>query len=125
MLSVSHPHAMEPMDYVYDLSTGAGLVLREIVPEMHTCGPNRPYRERANDDATGWTIWATSVLFARYIRTHRDAFAGQDILELGAGCGLVGLAAACGTAARSVCLSDYPAETVSNLVRGGRRGGCA
>ena len=102
--------------YVYDLGVRAGLVMRELVPELHTQGPQKCYRERANDDVTGWTIWAAATLLARWVAAHPAVFAGRDVIELGAGCGLTGLAAACCTPARSVVLSDYMRETAENLL---------
>jgi len=43
----------------------------------------------------GGTTCPAGILLAKYLlRQHRDALAGKVILELGAGCGLVGLAVA-------------------------------
>ena len=90
--------------------------MREIVPEMHTQGPTKCYRERATDDATGFTIWAASVLFARWVREHPELFAGRDVLELGAGCGLGGVTVACSASAHKVLLTDFPLPTMENLL---------
>lgn len=104
-------------EYVYDLDDARrGLIVHELVPEMHTSGPAKCYRERANDDYTGYTVWAASVLLSRWIIEHRDDFAGQRVIELGAGCGLSGLAAAACTTAERVVLSDYPRSTMENLL---------
>ena len=103
-------------EFVYDLGANRGLVMRELVPEMHTQGPQKCYREKATDDFTGWTIWAAATLKARWIAERPELFAGKDCIELGAGCGLTGLAAACCTPAKSVVLSDYPKETMENLL---------
>jgi predicted nicotinamide N-methyase len=107
-----------PEEYVYDITPELrlGLVMRELVPEMHTQGPTKCYRERATDDYTGWTIWASSVLSARWLLEHAELLRGKDVIELGAGCGLTGLAAAAGSSARTVVLNDYPRETMENLL---------
>ena len=102
--------------YVYDFSSRAGIALREIVPNMQTYGPAKCFREKANDDFTGWTIWSSAVLGARWIIEHADQFKGKSVLELGSGCGLTGLAIALCTDAASVCLSDFPAKTLENLL---------
>jgi predicted nicotinamide N-methyase len=103
-------------EYVYDLGSRLGLVMRELFPEMHTAGPQKCYRERATDDATGYTIWAAATLLGRWILAHPEAVAGKDVIELGAGCGVTGLAAACGASPRTMVLSDYPTATMSNLL---------
>lgn len=68
--------------YVYDLGVRAGLVMRELVPELHTQGPQKCYRERATDDVTGWTIWAAATLLARLVAAHPAVFARRDVIEL-------------------------------------------
>jgi ankyrin repeat protein len=49
--------------------------------------------ELAQGDATRthYTVWAASVILARWVT--RDVVPGQSIMELGAGCGLAGVAA--------------------------------
>jgi hypothetical protein len=67
-------------------------------------------------DLTGQVVWLVSVLTSHYVASElRDVVAGQDVLELGAGAGLVGLTAA--RWARSVVLSDYEDEVLSLLER--------
>lgn len=102
--------------FVYDLGTRASLVMRELVPEMHTSGPQKCYREKATDDFTGWTIWAAATLLARWIIAKPEMFAGKDVIELGAGCGVTGLATACCTSAKSVVLNDYQEPVMQNLL---------
>jgi predicted nicotinamide N-methyase len=61
-------------------------------------------------------VWASSPLAARWIAGHAALLEGRDVLELGAGCGLSGLAAALCAAPRSVVLSDYAPDTLANLL---------
>ena len=65
---------------------------------------------------TGWTVWGSSVIAARYLAQvgASGQLAGTRVLELGAGCGLAGLAAAQHAPAQ-VWLTDFNAATVANL----------
>ena len=105
-----------PEEYIYDLSSNLGLLIREIVPEMQTQGPNVCFKEKARDDFTGWTIWSSSVLLARWIVENPSVFKDKSVLDLGAGCGLSGVTAAVCSPAKSVCVSDFPKETMENLL---------
>lgn len=63
--------------------------------------PNRPEIETAGN------VWDGSILLARYMSGSTTLAPRQGvILELGAGCGLAGLAAAAVTEARSLILTD-------------------
>lgn len=66
-------------------------------------------------DLTGQLVWLVSVLTATYIATRGEELQGKDVLELGAGAGLCGLAAS--QFAASVCLTDYEEEVLSLLQR--------
>lgn len=55
------------------------------------------------------------MLLGRWVIANAEVFKGCSVLELGSGCGLAGLAAACCTGTASVCLSDFAAATVANL----------
>lgn len=65
-------------------------------------------------DLTGQIVWLISVVTAHYIAAEgwRDV-AGRPCIELGAGCGLTGLAAA--QWASSVALTDFEDEVLSLL----------
>jgi predicted nicotinamide N-methyase len=43
----------------------------------------------------GGTLWDSSLVLAKYLERqyHPDGLAGRRIIELGSGCGLVGIAA--------------------------------
>lgn len=118
---MEHTTEVETSWYVYDLGSKAGLVIRELAPSVGGDGGGKAvaskkcFRERASDDFTGQTVWASSVLLGRWVIANADVFKGRSVLELGSGCGLAGLATACCTDAASVCLSDFAAATVENL----------
>lgn len=50
----------------------------------------KAFREKAKDDFTGWTVWASSIVASRWAAAHAAEFSGRDVLELGSGCGLAG-----------------------------------
>ena len=56
-------------------------------------------------DLTGQVVWPVSVVLARFVASRGAALAGKRVVELGAGTGLAGLAAARAGAAR-VTLTD-------------------
>lgn len=56
-------------------------------------------------DLTGQVVWPVSVVLARFVNSQGAALAGKRVVELGAGTGLAGLAAARAGAAR-VTLTD-------------------
>ena len=56
--------------------------------------------------------WAGGQALARYVLDHPDVVAGHDVLDLGAGSGLVGVAAAM-SGARRVTACDTDAEAVA------------
>jgi hypothetical protein len=65
-------------------------------------------RERYNQpDATAFTVWDGGLWLARYLRARPATVQGQQVLELGAGCGWVGLTAAT-LGAHHVTLTDLP-----------------
>ena len=56
-------------------------------------------------------MWDASVLLASWLATDPTIVAGRNILELGAGCGAVGLSCAA-LSARHVALTDFDAGVV-------------
>jgi len=70
-------------------------------------------------DDTGCTVWSASVVLARWLLSGATQFAGKSVMELGAGCGLPGLAAywciqQIDKPAR-VCLTDLTGTSFANL----------
>ena len=66
----------------------------------------------------GWRVWASGVVMCReLIARHREiGLHGADVLEVGAGCGVVGFLAA-RLGARRVTFTDYLPGLLSNLYR--------
>jgi len=73
-------------------------------------------------DLTGQIVWGVSVLLAQYVAfaARAEALAAGEVLELGAGCGLAGLAAAA-LGAREVVLTDNEPEVLALLARSAAR----
>lgn len=79
-------------------------------------------QENPEDDTTGLGIWATSLICARWMVEwfQTNANNGGDkeykyVMELGAGCGVPGLAVATMGVSSRVYLTDFNARTVMNL----------
>ena len=102
--------------YIYDMAHGAGVLTRQLCADLITGGPVKVFRKKATDDYTGWAVWGCSPVLGRLAIERPEIFAGKRILELGAGCGVAGLAVACCTKAASVCISDFPVETLRNTL---------
>lgn len=69
-------------------------------------------RDGGDGDLTGFRLWESAPHLIEYLNVHREVVKDRIVLELGAGTGAVGLAAAaCG--AQSVVLSD--ADTTATL----------
>ncbi|CAM9696108.1 unnamed protein product, partial [Sphacelaria rigidula] len=61
-------------------------------------------------ELVGQQVWSAAFLLGDFVLTHRELFAGAQVLELGAGPGLAGLVAA--RVARRVYLTDYHDEVI-------------
>jgi len=112
-----HKHEDENL-HVLQLLDGDGgapaLVLRE--------GPHDPLNTLSRDaielDQTGCQLWGAALVLARWIAVDervRAVLEGACVVELGAGCGLPGLAAAVYARSRRVVLTDLNALTLANL----------
>jgi predicted nicotinamide N-methyase len=69
-------------------------------------------------DQTGCYLWSASLALACWLAADaaaRELVCGRAVLELGAGCGLPGLTAACCGRARRVVLTDLAVTTLENL----------
>lgn len=51
------------------------------------------FKADARDDTTGMQLWAAALVMARWLVDLRSEFQNKAVCELGAGCGLPGLAA--------------------------------
>lgn len=65
----------------------------------------------------GASVYPCAIVLAHYIMTHPEVVAGRSVLELGAGVGLVGIAAAAAGAA-SVVISDGDDKVLRELTQG-------
>ncbi|GAX20482.1 hypothetical protein FisN_22Hh052 [Fistulifera solaris] len=72
-------------------------------------------QESPEDDTTGLGIWAASLICARWVVEWFSSKDYKHVLELGAGCGVPGLAVATMGVASKVYLTDFNARTVNNL----------
>jgi len=74
-------------------------------------------RQSAQDDV-GFVMWPSAVVLSNWIASNPDYFAGYDVIEIGSGCGLSGLAAACMDAnkVKSVLLTDFNDKVLENLL---------
>ena len=80
---------------------------------------NIPVRETDYvEGGLGWRVWASGVVMCRELMARHAQLrvAGADVLEVGAGCGVVGFLAA-RLGARRVTFTDYLPGLLSNLDR--------
>lgn len=59
------------------------------IRELSIRDPDRCFGEDATKDTTGLCLWAAAVVLARWVASPElcERLEGQDVLELGAGCG--------------------------------------
>jgi hypothetical protein len=91
----------------------------ESVPTISLMKPKRPLRVRevgmdwegkvfdneASEDTTGTHVWSAAVVCARWLVSLSDKFKDKSVVELGAGCGLPGLAVAAYSSPTEVSVS--------------------
>jgi predicted nicotinamide N-methyase len=65
----------------------------------------------------GLHLWEASVVMSRYINKYAELFENKQVLELGSGCGLVGLAALLYTNCQHLVFSDYQDSILDNLIK--------
>ena len=73
---------------------------------------------RGKEDQTGLYVWGASMVLAQWLSSTpalRSEVQGSTVCELGAGCGVPGLAAALAGGARNVLLTDLRESTIANL----------
>jgi hypothetical protein len=94
---------------------GPVIRIRELAPGGSGKAPLGP--GGVVDDSTGVAIWGASIALWRWLSSDslRGRIAGKRVLELGAGCGLVGIGTAVALSPSAVLLTDGNAETVDNL----------
>jgi len=68
----------------------------------------------ANGDE-GLHLWESSIVLSRYIIKYKQLFEGKKIIELGSGCGLVGLTCLKYTNCNDFTFTDYQPSVLDNL----------
>lgn len=89
------------------------LLIREL-PIAHA---DNPFGDKDEEDTTGLGIWCASIVMARWMASTdiSSRFVGKSLLELGAGCGIPGLAAAMYSEAKTIYLTDLNPVTMNNM----------
>ena len=98
-------------------ATGPDMQVREVATNWD--GEVFKGAKTAEADTTGMHVWATSLVFARWVvelhGSDPSLFAGKAVIELGAGAGVPGIAALMYTQAKHVTLTDLYKHTMENL----------
>lgn len=68
------------------------------------------------NQGTSYNVWDGALLLARYLQYEADSVKGLRVLELGAGCGVVGLSVAA-LGASYVTMTDLPGDVLEHLQR--------
>lgn len=86
------------------------------VRELAITNADNPFADtdRPDQDTTGLSIWSAALILARWMKTKQ--WGDTTVLELGAGCGVPGLAVATSLPApKRVYLTDLNPKSVENL----------
>jgi predicted nicotinamide N-methyase len=65
----------------------------------------------------GLHLWESSVLFSRYIKKNHNLFENKNIIELGSGCGLLGITCLLHTKCKHLTFTDYQQSVIENLLK--------
>ncbi|RMZ52573.1 hypothetical protein APUTEX25_003716, partial [Auxenochlorella protothecoides] len=109
MLKRIGPDQEEAADLAADIiaaCSGSAAASGGVVQARYAGGVSITLMEGALGDGVGARLWVAAHILNRLLAAHPDMVAGRSVLELGAGCGACGLAAARLGAAR-VVLTDY------------------
>eukprot|EP00742_Colponemidia_sp_Colp-10_P005997 GILJ01006418.1.p1 GENE.GILJ01006418.1~~GILJ01006418.1.p1 ORF type:complete len:254 (-),score=19.35 GILJ01006418.1:49-810(-) len=101
MARLVHPSPFQPLDKVLTIAEGCNVLVRE-----QSC---------FQAGVEGYHLWESSLLLARWVYQNKQLWSGKRVAELGSGCGLAGLCLCKFTDCQSVLLTDYQAQTLSNL----------
>lgn len=63
----------------------------------------------------GLHLWEASVVLSRYSVKNKDIFENKNIIELGTGCGLLGISLLMKTKCNYLTFSDYQDSVIDNL----------
>jgi SAM-dependent methyltransferase len=87
-----------------------------LIRELAIANADNPFADtdRPDQDTTGFSIWSASLVLARWMNTKQ--WDNASVLELGAGCGVPGLAVALSNPPpKQVYVTDLNPQTVDNL----------
>jgi hypothetical protein len=90
----------------------------QLQPQQEIKHADDPFGQAPAEDTTGLAIWSASLVLARWLAADaavQSLVEGAVVCELGAGCGVPGLAAAVHARPREVVITDLNPETVANL----------
>mmetsp|Transcript_30032 Transcript_30032/g.39509 ORF Transcript_30032/g.39509 Transcript_30032/m.39509 type:complete len:485 (-) Transcript_30032:287-1741(-) len=91
---------------------GAKLVL---IRELAIQNADSPFGETPDQDTTGYGLWSASLVLGRWVGSQPERFRGKVVCELGAGCGVGGLAAAVLSTPAKVYITDLNPVTLNNI----------
>jgi len=64
----------------------------------------------------GLHLWEASIVLSRFINKNPELFEGKKVIELGSGCGLVGISCLMFTNCSNLTFSDYQDSVIENLL---------
>lgn len=94
--------------------TGPAIRCREMAIDREVKDIFGP-RMEGQMDVTGHALWPAEVILAQWVAARASDIKGKLVCELGAGCGLAGIAAVKVAGAASICLTDVHPITLANL----------
>ena len=65
----------------------------------------------------GLKLWDAGIVLSRFIIKHHDHFKDKDVLELGSGVGIGGLAARKWTQCKNLIMTDYHPAILDNIAK--------
>ncbi|KAL7471716.1 hypothetical protein ACHAXS_012014 [Conticribra weissflogii] len=88
-----------------------------FIRELPIAHADDPFGQSPIEDTTGLGIWCASLVMARWLASPEmtKRMEGKNVVELGAGCGVPGLAAAVYGKPKSVTITDLNPETIDNI----------
>ncbi len=88
-----------------------------LIRELPIKNADSPFGDTAIDDTTGLSIWCASLVMARWMasKSQLGRFDDKNVLELGAGCGVPGLALGMYSHAKTVYITDFNPATIDNV----------
>lgn len=103
--------------HTMDLANDKSVLLK--IRELPITNSDNPFGTDTapEDDSTGLAVWPASIICARYTainQEYKDMMRGKVVMELGAGAGLPGIAAALHAQPRKMYITDIHQRTLVN-----------